>query len=155
MAYVCPDFVASRQALDRQRGEPAMPAGYLARKTLPIVVLIAVVLGGIYAGLYTPTEAGAAGAFVAFLFALGRRQLTLPRLWDVLVETGHITATLLFLIVGASMYSRMLGLSGLPTEIGKAIGELQAGLVAVLVLYVIVLLILGTIIDSLPHNMRH
>ena len=95
-----------------------------------------------------PLKRGAAGAFVAFIFALMRRQLTVRKLWDVLVETGHITATLLFLIIAASMYSRMLGISGLPTELGRAIGDMNASFIELMILYVVILIILGTIIDS-------
>jgi C4-dicarboxylate transporter DctM subunit len=148
MAYGFPNMVAEPGALDAQREREKMPAKEFWAKLAPIGILIFVVLGGIYMGLYTPTEAGAAGAFVAFLFALMRRQLTVRKLWDVLVETGHITATLLFLIIAASMYSRMLGISGLPTELGKAIGDMNASFVQLMIMYVVVLIILGTIIDS-------
>ncbi len=148
MAYGFPNMVAEPGALDTQREREKMPAKEFWAKLAPIGILIFVVLGGIYMGLYTPTEAGAAGAFVAFLFALMRRQLTVRKLWDVLVETGHITATLLFLIIAASMYSRMLGISGLPTELGKAIGDMNASFVQLMIMYVVVLIILGTIIDS-------
>lgn len=148
MAYGFPNLVASEGALDDLMEQQKMPRRELWSKTYPIVILVLVVLGGIYAGLYTPTEAGAAGAFVAFLFAMARKQLTFRKLWDILVETGHITATLLFLIIAASMYSRMLGISGLPTELGKVIGDAQLSLAELLVLYVVILIILGTIIDS-------
>lgn len=148
MAYGFPNMVAEPGALDRQIDQKGMPAGEFLRKTYPILCLIMVVLGGIYMGLYTPTEAGAAGAFVALIFALARKQLTFRKLWNILVETGHITATLLFLIIAASMYSRMLGISGLPTELGKVIGDMDASLTQLLILYVVVLIILGTIIDS-------
>ena len=77
-----------------------------------------------------------------------RKQITPRKLWDVLVETGHITATLLFLIIAASMYSRMLGISGLPTELGRLIGDMNASLAQLLIIYVIILIVLGTIIDS-------
>ena len=148
MAYGFPNMVAQPGALDAQIDQEKMPARELFSKTYPIVILVMVVLGGIYAGLYTPTEAGAAGAFVAFLFALVRRQITVRKLWDVLVETGHITATLLFLIIAASMYSRMLGISGLPTELGRVIGDTNASFVQLMIMYVVILIILGTIIDS-------
>ena len=148
MAYGFPNMVAQAGALDQHMDQEKMPARELFSKTYPIVILVLVVLGGIYAGLYTPTEAGAAGAFVAFLFALARRQITPRKLWDVLVETGHITATLLFLIIAASMYSRMLGISGLPTELGRVIGDMDASLAELLIIYVIILIVLGTIIDS-------
>jgi C4-dicarboxylate transporter DctM subunit len=148
MAYGFPNMVAHPGALDSQLDQEKMPGRELFKKTYPIVILIMVVLGGIYAGFYTPTEAGAAGAFVAFIFALMRRQITPRKLWDVLVETGHITATLLFLIISASMYSRMLGISGLPTELGRVIGDLDASFMQLMIMYVVTLIILGTIIDS-------
>jgi len=148
MAYGFPNMVAEPGALDAHMEQDRMPAREFWAKLIPILVLVAVVLGGIYAGLYTPTEAGAAGAFVAFVFALARRRLTVRKLWDILVETGHITATLLFLIIAANMYSRMLGISGLPTELGQVIGGMNLSLAQLLAIYVIILIILGTIIDS-------
>jgi C4-dicarboxylate transporter, DctM subunit len=152
MAYAFPSTIYNPRALARlgeeHPGEDQMTFAQVILKMLPILSLVAVVLGGIYAGLYTPTEAGAAGAFVAFLYAMARRALTLRRMWDILVETGHITATLLLLIIAASMYSRMLGISGLPTQLGAWINGLNASLALLLFLYVVIVLILGTIIDS-------
>jgi C4-dicarboxylate transporter DctM subunit len=152
MAYGFPSTVLNPQGLARldaeQADEDTMNVAQLVGKLVPIVVLVGVVLGGIYAGLYTPTEAGAAGAFAAFVFAIARRTLTVRRMWDILVETGHITATLLLLIIAASMYSRMLGISGLPTQLGTWINGLGASFAMLLFIYVIILLILGTIIDS-------
>jgi C4-dicarboxylate transporter, DctM subunit len=152
MAYVFPSTIYNPRALARlgeeHPDEDQLTFAQVILKMLPILSLVAVVLGGIYAGLYTPTEAGAAGAFVAFLYAVARRTLTLRRMWDILVETGHITATLLLLIIAASMYSRMLGISGLPTQLGTWINGLNASLALLLFLYVVIVLILGTIIDS-------
>ncbi len=150
MAYAFPNSVAVPETFsdDPATGDDHLSGKELVLKAIPIVVLIIVVLGGIYAGLYTPTEAGAAGAFVALLFALGRRTLTWRRLWDILVETGHISATLLFLIIAASMYSRMLGITGLPTQLGNWIASIDASFALLLFIYVVIVLILGTIIDS-------
>ena len=149
MAYGFPKSVALPETFtDTPEREDHLSGMDLLLKAIPILILILVVLGGIYAGLYTPTEAGAAGAFVAFLFALGRRTLTWRRLWDILVETGHISATLLFLIISASMYSRMLGITGLPTQLGNWIDTLDASFGLLLFMYVVIVLFLGTIIDS-------
>ncbi len=151
MAYAFPNSVAVPETFSDDPDADAeghLSGRELLSKSIPIVVLILVVLGGIYAGLYTPTEAGAAGAFVALLFALWRRALTWRRLWDILVETGHISATLLFLIVAASMYSRMLGVTGLPTELGNWINSMDASFGLLLFIYVVIVLVLGTIIDS-------
>ena len=149
MAYVFPNSVASPETFAQEsESDNRLSRKELVSKSLPIATLILVVLGGIYAGLYTPTEAGAAGAFVAFLFALWRRSLTWRGTWVILVEAGHISATLLFLIVSASMYSRMLGITGLPTQLGTWIGEMDASFGMLLFLYVVIVLVLGTIIDS-------
>ena len=149
MAYGFPKSVALPETFtDTPDREDHLSGMDLLLKAIPILILILVVLGGIYAGLYTPTEAGAAGAFVALLFALGRRTLTWRRLWDILVETGHISATLLFLIISASMYSRMLGITGLPTQLGNWIDTLDASFGLLLFMYVVIVLVLGTIIDS-------
>jgi len=149
MAYGFPNSVAIPETFsDKHDTEDRLPGKELVLKAIPISILILVVLGGIYAGFYTPTEAGAAGAFVALLFALARRTLTWRRLWDILVETGHISATLLFLIISASMYSRMLGITGLPTQLGTWIASIDASFGLLLFIYVVVVLVIGTIIDS-------
>ncbi len=117
-------------------------------KTVPILLLISLVMGGLYGGVFTPVESGAAGAFLALIFAVIRRKLTFQMLWSVLIDTGKVSATLLFLIVSASMYSRMLGMSGLPGEMAAIFNELGAGFYGMLAFYIVVVIILGTIVDS-------
>lgn len=117
-------------------------------KLVPIVLLIALVLGGIYAGWFTPTESGAVGALGALALTLARRQLTWAKLWQVLTETGHVTVSILFLIISANIYGRMLALSGITGFVGEWIGASGMGLYAVLSLYLIVVLLMGTILDS-------
>jgi len=120
----------------------------IASKTLPIVALVAVVLGGIYAGWLTPVEAGAAGSAVALLIALLRRQMSLRSFWEALIETGHITASILFLITAASMYSRMLGFAGLPNELAALLSASEFDFVVVMIVYVLLMLFLGTLLDT-------
>ena len=120
----------------------------LLEKIAPIVILVLMVLGGIYGGMFTPTEAGAVGALGALLIATIKRSLDRHVLWNVLVEAGHIVASILLLIVAATMYSRMLGISGLPNELGELIAAANIGLYGILAIYVVVLIILGTILDT-------
>lgn len=144
MGRFFPKFVGGRPAEDFE----AMSWGEIASKTLPTVGLIVVVLGGIYTGWLTPVEAGATGALVALLIALVRRRMTLKSFWDALLETGHITASILFLITAASIYSRMLGLAGLPNELGDLLANSQASFFTVMLLYVLLMLFLGTLLDT-------
>ncbi|MCW5611861.1 MAG: TRAP transporter large permease [Rubrivivax sp.] len=118
------------------------------RKFVPILLLIALVLGGIYSGLFTPTEAGAVGAAGALVIALARRRLSWKGLWQVLVETGYVSVAVLFLIVAASLYSRMLALTGMPATLTSTITELGLGPWGFLLVYVLVVVALGCIIDS-------
>ena len=111
-------------------------------------MLVLLVMGGLYGGVFTPVEAGGAGAFLALIFALARGALGWRRLWEVLLDAGNVSATLLFLICSASMYSRMLGLSGLPGEMASIFNDLGTGFYGMLALYVMVVIILGTIVDS-------
>lgn len=117
-------------------------------KTVPILFLITVVLGGIYTGWLTPVESGAAGAFVALVIAFLRKKITWKGLWQTAIETGHITASILFLILMASLYSRMLGYAGLPNELNAFLQEYNFGFVTVMIIYVLLMLFLGTILDT-------
>jgi tripartite ATP-independent transporter DctM subunit len=151
MAHWFPHTVYARsdaRAPDPAGAEEERGKGELLRKAGPITLLIVLVLGGLYGGVFTPVEAGAAGAFLGLIFALARRTMTWRGFWDVLLETGSVTATLLFLIVSASMYSRMLGLSGLPNELAAMFEASGLGFHGLLAIYVVIVIILGCIIDS-------
>lgn len=126
----------------------ALTAWEILDKTVPTVSLIFIVLGGIYTGWLTPVEAGAAGALVALIFAVARRKISWRGLWATVIETGHITASILFLITMASLYSRMLGFAGLPNELDAMLQEFQFGFFEVMVIYILLMLFLGTLLDT-------
>lgn len=121
---------------------------WLAAKSAPIVALVALVLGGMYGGIFTATEAGAFGAAGALVIALLRRALDLQTFWSVLIDTGYVTASLILIIASAVMFSRFLAMSGLPAFIGGWVSEMRFGLMGVMVVYVAVVLLLGTALDS-------
>jgi C4-dicarboxylate transporter, DctM subunit len=132
-------------------GRPAAtqhPPLVLLTKMIPITLLILVVLGGIYGGIFTPTEAGAVGALGAMLLAMARRTLNLKSLWAILIETGHVTASILFLLVAAHLYATMLALSGLPDFLGTWMRESGLGFYGILWVYLVVIIVLGCILDS-------
>ncbi|HQD14523.1 MAG TPA: TRAP transporter large permease subunit, partial [Ottowia sp.] len=125
-----------------------LPVGTLALKLLPSVLLIASVLGGLYAGFFTATEAGATGAAVALTIALLRRKLNLKSLWGVLTETGHVTVSVSFLIICATIYTRMLAMSGMPQFLVEWLTQLGLGPTGFLLIYIGLVILLGMIIDS-------
>ena len=120
----------------------------MAGMLLPILLLIVLVLGGLYGGVFTATESGAVGALGALAIALAKKRLSARGFWRLLTETGHVTASLILLIIAANVYSRMLAVSGLPMYLAQAIQEAGLGFVALMAVYLVVLLILGTLMDS-------
>jgi len=144
LARVAPGFVGD--AVEPLRLELAW--GGVAKRIGPIVGLAALVLGGIYGGYFTPTEAAAVGALAALALAVGKRKLDRRGLWRLLVETGHVTVSVCFLLIAANVYTRALALSGLPQTL---LGTIQGAAVSpalLLVLYLATLVLLGTVLDS-------
>lgn len=117
-------------------------------KLVPIAALVALVLGGLYSGFFTPTEAGGVGAFGAFIIAILRRKLGGGNLWRVLTETGAVSVGILILLVAAGFYSRMLSVAGVPVAISDVVQAAGLGPYGFLALYVLILLLLGMILDS-------
>ncbi len=144
MGRFTPAFVGGRVVEDTEW----MSGREVASKTLPTLFIITVVLGGIYKGWLTAVEAGAAGALVALIIAVARKSMTPRAFWDALLETGHITAAILFLITAASIYSRMLGLAGLPNQLQDLLAGNSASFWTIMLLYVLLMLFLGTLLDT-------
>lgn len=145
MAHFWPNFVGN-PSYDDLEDEGLRSAFW---KLLPILLLVFIVLGGIYGGFFTPVEAGAVGAAGALILATIKRRLTWTKLWNVLIETGHATVSVLFLILAANIYGRMLALSGFPQFLGDTIAAADLGFYAFMALYVLLLIILGMFLDSI------
>jgi C4-dicarboxylate transporter DctM subunit len=147
MGRFTPNFVGG---IDPSAMEPAPDLSWsdVGSKTMPLAGIVLVVLGGIYTGWLTPVEAGAGGSAVALLVAILRQRMTLNDFWHALLDTGHITAAILFLITAASLYSRMLGLAGLPMQLNEILEANQFGFAAVMIIYVLLMLFLGTLLDT-------
>ncbi|RMH48823.1 MAG: TRAP transporter large permease subunit [Alphaproteobacteria bacterium] len=144
MARLFPGFTGNPGLADLPRMGPAA----MAARALPILLLVVLVLGGIYGGFFTPTEAGGVGALGAFVLALARRRLSWRELGRIMLEVGEVTATISFLIIAAHMYSRLLALTGLPNAMTGLLAGWDLGLHGVLVLYLVAIILLGTILDS-------
>ncbi|MEM1046116.1 MAG: TRAP transporter large permease [Pseudomonadota bacterium] len=146
MAALTPAFVGGRIADPGE--EPELSRGEVIALILPLLSLIVLVLGGIYTGWLTPVEAGAAGCLGAFVIAVLKRRMTLAGFWSALLETGHITAAILFLITAASFYSRMLGFVDLPNALQDFLTAQTLDFFWIMVAYVLLMLFLGTLLDT-------
>ena len=148
LSFFWPSFVHSKKNEKEELGLQLMNLMEFLQKGGPLVILIFVVLGGIYGGFFTPIEAGAIGSFGAVLIGLIKRRLSLTTLWEVLVETGYITAAISFLIIAAQMYARMLALSGMPSEFGSFVVSSEFSIMSMILLYILLVILMGTILDS-------
>jgi tripartite ATP-independent transporter DctM subunit len=151
LSYLRPTFVAAdARALSGEYKGPLTGAPFwvIGAKFFPVALLVGTVLGGIYGGFLTPTEAGGAGALAAFLIALFRRELTPKIFWQVALETGRVTAAICFLLMAAALYAQMLTLSGLPYAVGQWLQNAQLPVMVILIGYLAVVIVLGCFLDS-------
>jgi C4-dicarboxylate transporter DctM subunit len=123
--------------------------GFVLSKGTPIIVLVGLVLGGLYGGFFNPTEAGAVGALGALVIALMRRSLGGGRMWSLLVETGQVTVSVLFLIMAATFFSRMLAMSGLPAMLAETLLQSSIGPYGFLLIFIVLIIVMGCLIDSI------
>jgi tripartite ATP-independent transporter DctM subunit len=112
------------------------------------LLLLAVVLGAIYTGICTETEAAALGAGGAFIAALARGKITRATLLQVMGETTAITALIYLIILGVLTFSFSMGVTGLPQQMTELVGSQHLGPVIVLAVILLVYLALGAIMDS-------
>ena len=91
----------------------------------------------------------AIGAAGAFIISILKRRLTWPKVWKILLETGHTTVSVLFLILAANIYARMLALSGLPQSVSGLIAGADLGFLGFMALYILLVIILGMFLESI------
>lgn len=118
------------------------------RGCIGVFFLFFTVVGGIYTGIFTATEAASVGAVIAFAIALFRGKLRGGALWQVVAETTRSTAMLYFVIIGAMVISFFMGTSGLPDAVTEGLTHSGLPALAVIVLLVVVYIVLGCVMDS-------
>ena len=133
------------------RGERVNWRGRLhaLRAVWGILVLFIIVLGGIYFGVFTPTEAAGIGASGAFLFALARRRLSVRGVIEVLMETAQITSMMFIVLIGAILFSNFLEVSGMPRMIAEWIATLEVAPIVVILVILAIYIGLGCVLESL------
>ena len=116
---------------------------------LGVIVLFVIVIGGIYLGVFTPTEGAGIGAFGGFLFALTKRSLTLRKLRETLVETAITSSVLFSVLIGALLFANLVNAVGLPTELQRIVAESGLGPMGVIMLILVIYIILGCVLESM------
>lgn len=127
---------------------PIIPIKEILRIGLPIFLLVASIIGGIYGGIFTPTEAGAVGSALSLVIALSLGRITAKKLIELVFSATSTTSSLLFMIIGASAFGLMLTLSGIPEALGHVAQMTGLGLTTYVCLYFLIVVFLGTILDS-------
>lgn len=113
----------------------------------PVMLLMAIVFGGLFSGLFTATEAGAIGAAGAILIALAMRRLSWGQFRQAMIETLQTSASLFIIGVGAAMFTRFLGLTGLSGWLTAWVGGMELGYLELMLIIVVVYLILGMFME--------
>ncbi|MDQ2095616.1 TRAP transporter large permease [Rhodalgimonas zhirmunskyi] len=138
-----------------QKYEPLPPVSWPERwrastRALPSLLLAAVILGGIYSGAFTPTEAAAIGFAVALLITgVLLRTLTWKKLWDAMVEAMSTTVAILLIIAGAKIFGKAITLYRIPQDISVLISDHIATPLGLILIVSVVLLLMGLVFEAL------
>jgi tripartite ATP-independent transporter DctM subunit len=114
----------------------------------PLSIFV-VVMGGIYLGFFTPTEAGAIGATMLFVVAMFKRKLNLTTMKEALQEAVRISVMVLFLVAGANVFSYFLALSTIPMAVSSWVAELEVSRYVILAIIIVIYLFLGCFLDAI------
>jgi tripartite ATP-independent transporter DctM subunit len=115
-----------------------------------VLLLFILVMGGLYAGIFTPTEAAGVGAFGAFVIAMGRRKLSWKGFVGSLRDAVNVTSMSFMILVGAAMLGYFFSVSRLPHATATLVTSLGFDRITVFVLIVVLYLLLGCLLPALP-----
>lgn len=115
----------------------------------PLPLLIGSVLGGIFLGVFSPTEAGAVGTTIAALIALARRTLTVSAIREALISTAVSTASIFIILIGSLFFTRFLAMSGVPAAFSEIILGVSTEIWWIILAVAVIYLVLGMFIDSI------
>lgn len=116
---------------------------------LAVVGLFAVIMIGIYGGIFTASEAAAIGALVSLLIAWLRGGLTFSALIETCIDTARTSAMIFALVIGAEVFSNFVSFAGLPDALLQWVQSLNVGPYAVILALVAIYIVLGAVLESL------
>lgn len=115
----------------------------------PVLLIVFGVFGGLFSGFFSPTEAGAVGAFLSVIVAMVKRQFSWKALRMALTETITTTSSLLVIAIGASLLTRFLALSGLSGEVMSFVNWWDPSPYTIIVLIIVAYLLLGMVLEPI------
>ena len=145
VALVC----AVRPAFGPPGPRATMPERWAALgRAVPFFVLLVATIGGMYAGVFTVTEASAVGAGLTLVHALWRRQLTRPLLADALLQTVRTTAMVFLILIGAHIFSPFLAMSRIPVDLASALTGMALAPLVVVAVILVAYVVLGMFLEG-------
>lgn len=130
-------------------GEMALDETVSAGGVVALLGLIVVVLGGLYGGYFTPTEAAAVGAIGTFVIALLRGGLDRRSFAEAMIDTAATSGMIFLIIFGSTLYGTFLAVTGIAGGLRNFVGGLDASPMTILVMILLLYVVLGFVMDSL------
>jgi tripartite ATP-independent transporter DctM subunit len=145
IAIVCTIYPAYGPPGDRlRRGERARAS----IRALPMLAIVVLTIGGIYVGLFTPSEAAAVGAFLAMVLAWLRRALSVRTLIDVLLETVRTSGLIFLILIGATLFSQFIAVTRIPSDLAEFLVGLNLPKIVVLAVILATYIVLGMFMEG-------
>src|SRR3954462_7292558 len=114
-----------------------------------VIALFALVMGGIYGGVFTAVEGAGVGAFGAMIFALARKTLSWEALYAALVESARTTSMLFLILIGALMFAEFVNITSMPEDLKRFIASLGVSPMVVVAAIMVIYVLLGTAMEEL------
>lgn len=144
-------FTVSRKPEAGPPGERASREERLEalRRSVPIVGVVLITIGGMYTGFFTPVEASSVGAFLTFLVAVWRKSLTWEKSRIVIIQTMNATGTIFLIIIGAFVFIPFIALTEVPADLVNLLTSLPIGELGILALIIVAYIFLGMFLETI------
>lgn len=143
VARVKPELAPLNEAEDRPAIWPAL------RKTWAVPVIFGISMGGIYGGIFTPTEAGAVGAFLSLVFAVATARLSWSAFADALHQSARVTALIFLIVVGGKMFGYFLTVTRIPLQLTEFVASLDIAPYLVVFVIFAIYFVMGALMDEI------
>lgn len=115
----------------------------------PVVILFIIVIGGIYAGVFTPTEGGAIGAVVALILGLLGKRMTFKIFADTLLESGNVIAMTFLIVISFNMFTRLLAWSNVSLALKRFVLDLNMSPSIFVIVTMLIFVFLGCFLNGI------